>query len=257
MDISKAFAKVWGEGLLYKLEFLGMSGKRLNLSRSFLDDRHQKVVFNGQFSDWPLILAGVLQGWKLGPWPFLIYINDLHDNLNSFIKLFADDTSLFSTEHDPNHSAKVLNDDLNKISEWAYKWKMLFNPDLTKQFQGVILSGKNFKTDHPIVYSNQAPVARFTCQKHLGMHLDQKLSFSHHVNEKVAKANKNIVTFHKLAHLLPRQSFITIYKSFVWPHLDYSDIVYDHPNTESFCSLIERVQYNAALTITGAIKGTS
>ena len=62
-------------------------------------------------------------------------------------KLFADDTSLFSTEYDPNHSAKVLNDDLNKISEWAYKWRMLFNPDLTKQAQEVIFSRKNIIPD--------------------------------------------------------------------------------------------------------------
>ena len=61
-----------------------------------------------------------------------MYISGFPDNLNSLIKLFADDTSLFSTLYDPNHSAKVLNDDLNKISEWAYKWKMLFNPNLTK-----------------------------------------------------------------------------------------------------------------------------
>ena len=56
---------------------------------------------------------------------------------------------------------------------------------------------------------------------------------------------------------LPRQSLITIYKSFIRPHFDYGDIIYDQPNNESFCHLIERVQYNAALAITGAVKGTS
>ena len=257
MDISKAFDKVWHEGLLYKIESLGISGNLLNLFRIFLNDRHQRVVPNGQLSDWAPILAGVPQGSILGPLLFLMYINDLPDNLNSLIKLFADDTSLFSTVYDPNHSAKVLNDDLNKISEWAYKWKMLLNPHLTKQAQGVIFSRKNIKTDHPIVYFNEAPVAHTTCQKHLGMHLDEKLNFNHHINEKIAKANKGIGRIRKLVQVLPKQSLITIYKSFIRPHLDYSDIIYDQPNNESFCNLIERVQYNSALAITSAIKGTS
>ena len=89
------------------------------------------------------------------------------------------------------------------------------------------------------------------------MHLDEKLNFNHHVKEKIAKANKGIGLIYKLAHVLPRQSLLTIYKSFIRPHLDYGDIIYDQPNNESFCNLIEKVQYNAALAITGAIKGTS
>ena len=104
---------------------------------------------------------------------------------------------------------------------------------------------------------NEAPVAHTACQKHLGMHLDEKLNFNIHVNEKIAKANKGIGLIRKLAHILPRKSVITIYKSFVRPHLDYGDIIYDQPNNESFCNLIEKIQYNAALAITGAIKGTS
>ena len=125
LDISKAFDKVWHEGLQYKLESLGISGNLANLFRSFLNGRHQSVVLNGQLSDWAPILAVVPQGSILGPLLLLIYTNDLPDNLNSLIKLLADDTSLFSTVYDPNHSAKVLNDDLNEIYEWAYKWKML------------------------------------------------------------------------------------------------------------------------------------
>ena len=142
--------------MLYKLESLGISESVLNLFRGFLNDRHQRVVLSGQLSDWEPILAGFPQCSILGPLPFLIFINDLPNNLNSLIKLFADDISLFSTVYDPNHSAKVLSDDLNKISEWAYKWKMLFNPDLTKQAHGVIFSRKNIKIDHLFVYFNEA-----------------------------------------------------------------------------------------------------
>ena len=91
MDILKAFAKVWHEGLLYKLESFGISGKLLDPFRSFFNDRHQRVVLNGQLSDWAPVLAEVPQGSILGPLLSLIYINDLPYNLNLLIKLFSDD----------------------------------------------------------------------------------------------------------------------------------------------------------------------
>ena len=123
------------------------------------------------------------------------YVNIIF--INSVVKLFADDTSLFSTVHNPTSSAKILNDDLSKISEWAYRWayKMLFNPDITKQAQEVIFSRKHIKIDHPIVYFNEAPVAHTTCQKHLGMHLDEKLNFNHHLEEKLLKLIKVLDLF--------------------------------------------------------------
>ena len=117
-----------------------MSGNLLKLFQSFLSDRQQRVVLNGRHSNSAPVLAGVPPGSILGPLLFLIYINDLPDNLESLAKLFADDTLLFSTVHDPSKSAKLLNDDLNKLSDRAFKWKMLFNPGVTKQAQEVIFS---------------------------------------------------------------------------------------------------------------------
>ena len=173
------------------------------------------------------------------------------------VKLFADDTSLFSTVYEPNISANQLESDLKKISHWAYKWKMNFNPDLSKQAQEVIFSRKTVKVSHPSITFNTVPVARTACQKHLGLYLDEKLNFHDHINAKILKANKGIGIIKRLSNTLPRKSLLTIYKSFIRPHLDYCDIIYDQPNNESFCTKIERIQYNAALAITGAIKGTS
>ena len=85
-------------------------------------------------------MSGIPQGSVLGPLFFLIYINDLPDGINSLCKIFADDTSLFSKVYDIHNSASKLNDDLEKISYWAYQWKMQFNPDPNKQANEVILS---------------------------------------------------------------------------------------------------------------------
>ena len=129
LDISKAFDKVWHDGLIFKLKQNGISGNLLNLLSNFLRNRKQRVVLNGETSSWADVSAGVLQGSILGPLLFLIYTNDLADGLWSNAKFFADGTSLFSVAHNPNTTAKDLNNDLVKISGWAYQWKMSFNPD--------------------------------------------------------------------------------------------------------------------------------
>ena len=186
----------------------------------------------------------------------MVYINDLPDNLESSAKLFADDTPLFSTVHNPLLSAEIMNKDLIKISTWANRWEMSFNPDITKQPQEVIFSRKSKKTDHPTVHFNDAPVAQTNRKKHIGVYLEEKLHFLQHIKDQTLKANRGIVT-RKLRYILPRQSLITIYNSFVRPHLDYCDMIYDQPNNESFCNKIERVQYNVTLAVTGVIRRTS
>ena len=82
-------------------------------------------------------------------------------------------------------------------------------------------------------------------------------NFESHLKEKCSKFNKGIGVLKQLQSTLPRQALLTIYKSFIRPHLDYGDIIYDQPNNESFCQKLESYQYNAALAITGAIRGTS
>ena len=97
LDISKAFDKVWQERLLFKLKTYGVKGELLNLLRNYLHKHNQRVVLKGQISSWELIKSGVPKGSVLGPLLFLIYINDLPDNLQSTCKIFADHTFLFFT----------------------------------------------------------------------------------------------------------------------------------------------------------------
>ena len=240
--MSKAFDKLWHEGLIFTLKSMGISDTLLELIKSFLKNRFQRVVLNGQKAEWLPVKTGVPQGSV---------------SIVSTVKLFADDTSLFSIVHDTKTSAYKLNQDLQKISEWAYQWKMSFNPDLNKQAPEVIFSRKTAKSSHPLIYFNNAPVSCVIFQKHLGVYLDEKLNFSYHIKEKMSKAMKGIGVIKKLSNMLPRHSLITIYKVFVRPHLDYGDRLYDQPNNESLFQKIESIQYNTALAITGAIRGTS
>ena len=132
LDVLKSF---WHKCLLFKLHSMGIFGNLLNLMESFLSERFQRALLNGQSSVWVSIKAGVPQGSILGPLLFCIYINDLSYGITSFVKLFADDTSIFSTIHDSNYSATDLNPDLQKISGCIFKRKRSVNPDPTKQAQ--------------------------------------------------------------------------------------------------------------------------
>ena len=117
LDISKAFDKVWHEGLIYKLKTYGVEGNLLKVLENYLTDCQQKVVLHGRTSSWQNVYTGVSQGSVLGPLLFLIYINDLPDELTSMCKIFADDTSLFSKVIDKNNSNSQLNSDLAKINK--------------------------------------------------------------------------------------------------------------------------------------------
>ena len=98
--VSKAFDRVWHDELIYKIKSFGISDTPLKLIENFLSNRSQRVVLNGQSSSWEDVSAGVPQRSVLGPLFFLMHINDLSCGLSSTIKLFADDTSLYSVVHD-------------------------------------------------------------------------------------------------------------------------------------------------------------
>ena len=148
--------------------FRKMASKLLLLLKDFLKSTKQRVVLNGQDSSWRDLNAGVPEGSILRPLLFLVYINDLLNGLKSNPKLFADDTSLFSVIHDINSSQIDLNEDLDEINNWAYQWKMSFNPDPSKKAQEVIFSRKVNNVLHPPLTFNNVDVDQICSQKHLG-----------------------------------------------------------------------------------------
>ena len=222
LDISKAFDKVWHEGLLRSM---GISDEFYNLLGNYLSDRFQMVILNGQTASWKPVVAGVPQCSILVPLLFLAYINDLPNGLKSNAKLFADDTSLFTIVKDKNESANTLNNDLLLISKWAYNWKMVFNPNPSKPAQEVLFSRKKKNQIHPTISFNDIHVERASHHKHLGILLDEKLNFKQHIDTAILKINKGIPVIKKLRHSLPRKSLMTIYKAFLRFLMDNGNII--------------------------------
>ena len=246
LDISKAFDKVWHKGLIHKLKQNGIGGPLLKILTDFLKSRKQRVVLNGQHSSWSDVLAGVPQGSILGPLLFLIYINDLSDGLQCNPKLFADDTSLFATVHNIKKATNDLNNDLTKITKWAFHWKMSFNPDMSKQAHEIIFSRKMSIASHLPLTFNNMPVAQTSFQKHLGMQLHKKLNFEEHLSKVESKVNKTIGIIRKLQNVLPRSELQL--------SLTYIMEIYDKAFNKSFHAKLESLQYNTKPAITAAIR---
>ena len=119
LDISKAFDKVWHEGIIFKLQQNGISDDLLNILSDFLRNGKQRVMLSGQSSSWTNVNAGVTQGSILGALLFLLYINDLPEGLSSNAKLFADNTFLFSVVHVIKTSAIELKKTVTwKKNQW-------------------------------------------------------------------------------------------------------------------------------------------
>ena len=167
LDLSGAFVKLWHDGLIYKLKSLGISESVMKLIQNYLDNRFQRVFLNGQTFEWKPVKAVVPQGSILGPLFFLVYINDICSNVSTNVKL-ADDTSLFSIGNDSNKSFENLSNDLFIISNWSYQWKMVFNPDRSKQAEEVIFSRKTSIQLHPVLTFDNSPVIKTTHHIHLG-----------------------------------------------------------------------------------------
>lgn len=202
-----------------------ISGNLLLWLRDYLTDRKQRVVLSGSFSDVVTIAAGVLQGSILGPLLFIIYINDIVLNINSTIRLFADDTSLYLIVDDPVRASITINNDLETIRSWADKWLVTFNP---KKTETLLISRKTIKPIHPpLLMSNTVinMIKEVETHKHLGVYLSNDGSWHRHIEYIKQKAWARINIMQKLKFILDRKSLETIYMSFVRPILEYADVV--------------------------------
>ena len=249
-DISKAFDKVWHKGLLFKMRRAGIRGKLLAWFCDYLLNRFQRVLIPGGISDLRHVQAGVPQGSILGPLLFLIYINDIVDDIRANINLFADDTSLSMVVSDPAAAGTVLQTDIDTITRWAQKWLVKFNP---AKSESLVISRKRFKTNHPGLFMSNTEIPPVTSHKHLGIFLSSDGSWDSHISNSIKKAWKRIGVMRHLKTRLDRLSLQIMYFSFIRPILEYGDVIWDNVS-QGLKDQLDKVQNEAARIVTGCTK---
>ena len=219
-DLSKAFDRVWHQGLLAKLEHLGVCGTALAWLRSYLTDRRQRVRVQGQTSPWLSIPAGVPQGSVLGPLLFLVYTTDLPLScVNSFTKCsqFADDTALIASHPDRHQAESSLQEAISSTGSWLTAWHLLVNTSKT-----VVMS---FRRGHQLdLRLNNIQLKQVDSHRHLGLIIQSDLRWNDHVAAKTAKARQLLHTLLRLRGTLSAAALKVIYEVYVRPVVEYGSL---------------------------------
>ena len=255
-DLSKAFDRVWHEGLIYKLRLFGINGSLLAWFQNYLSDRQQRVVLGGKLSAWKPISAGVPQGSVLGPLLFLIFIDDLAKLIQSSKKLFADDTSIYrilKIEHD----FRVLCHDFNNIAGWETNSAQKFNRDKTESLLITLKRDEPLAQQQQLIFKNQ-PIKKVEHHKHLGVTFSSNAVWYEHILTICKTASQRIDMMRGLKYKLTRKALQVIYFSFVRPVFEYADVVWGHaPRHQIYYDLLEKLQLEAARIVTGTNRSMS
>ena len=259
LDISAAFDTVPHNLLLCKLKAYGFRGPLLDLLESYLHNRKVEVRVNNSYSsptDDEYINAGVAQGSLLGPLMFLLYINDIPDNIKSTMYLYADDSSLYCTiDHYNYHTAiNELQEDLDNIGRWARTWGLEFKA--SKSWDVTFQSTLKKPPILPSLSLDSIYIPKTSSHKHLGVKVDEHLKvFKAHTDELARKYQNKTNTLKALSRVLKSRHLEKIYKTYILPIVDHGDLLY-HSSTQLSLSRLESIHYRAACTVSGAIRGS-
>jgi hypothetical protein len=245
-DISKAFDRVWHKGLLLKLESYGINGKLLKWLASYIMGRKQKTFINGMLSSDKNLKAGVPQGSVLGPFLFIVYINDIADSLNCVTRLFADDTSLGISSSDNLIIKSKLNQNLENIKKWADTWLITFNPNKT---EAIYFTLKRSSEAIQLIYNSEI-IKNVKTHKHLGIVFSSDGKWSCHIENIVKTVSRMIYSMRKLKYIVNRHTLNMIYTIYIRPHFEYACEVWDGCTLEQ-SEKLECLQLEAARIVTG------
>ena len=244
-DLEKAFDKVPHHLLLKKLQNYLVDNKVKEWIASFLCNRRQRVGISNSFSSWRSVVSGIPQGSILGPFLFLVYINDIvstcDDETSMF--LYADDTKLFRYVGCPQDS-KILQTDLQSLHKWIKEWLLSLNIEKCK----IVSYGRQKQDTNYEIDGTQ--LERVTNIKDLGVIFDSDLKFHTHVNTIIGKAYAILGLINRNFRYMKTEVFIQLYKAMVRSHLEYAGSVWS-PYMKGDIEKLERVQMRATRMVQG------
>ena len=240
MGFAKAFDKVCHSLLIHELHHYGIRGKINSWIGSWLANRTQSVVIDGQHSESVSVESGVPYGSVLGPGLFIYYINDLPEGLNSIVRLFADDTTAYLVIVNPQDAEKIQ-DDLTTTGLWEVLWKMKFH---ATKCNVIIVTSKRkpLKSEYKL---RDHTLAKVTSAKYLGVTITEDLKWNTHINHTCAKANRTLGFLRRNLNIgsvaIKQQAYFTL----VRPLVEYASTVWD-PHTQRNIQKLNMVQRQAA-----------
>ena len=241
LDFQKAFDKVPHRRLLRKVRALGIEGTVADWIENWLGNRRQRVVVNGEVSEWAPVTSGVPQGSVLGPLLFIIYVNDMDDGITAKISKFADDTKLGMNVAKPEN-IEELQEDLRRLGEWSEKWQMPFNVNKCK----VMHTGhRNPQAQYNLL---GGCLESTEVEKDLGVVISNDLKFSKQCIEAEKKAQRILGYIKRQFGFRNKEIVLSLYNSLVRPHLEYAVQFWSPSLRKDICRL-ERVQARATKLI--------
>ena len=222
------------------MEFYGIRGPLLHWISSWLSNRQQRVIVDGESSGAAPVKSGVPQGTVLGPLMFLVYINDISEHITSSVRLFADDCVIYKLIKTPQ-DAEQLQEDLNRINEWTNTWQMKVNVEKC----AVLRCTRSLS---PILHDYTLeghPIAIKKLHTYLGLEIDNTMTWSSHIQTISNKSTKVLNFIKRNLYNCPPDTKRTAYLTLVRPTMEYAAPVWDpHYNVDIY--KLERVQRRAA-----------
>ena len=249
LDFQKAFDTVPHQRLLTKLEACGVGGDIGNWIAAFLRNREQRVVVDGEMSDWTRVLSGVPQGSILGPVLFLIYINDIPGQVGSKVKLFADDTKLYKVI-EGKEDRLSLQSDLCSLCEWSKKWQLKFNIEKCKSMH---VGDNGGEIDNYYMVSHEGEridLQEVTEEKDLGVVVKSDLRWTDQCSGVIGRATGAMRKLKTSFKHMDVEIFKRVYPSYVRSHLENSVQVWS-PHLLGDIDRLEKVQRRATKSVRG------